>query len=102
MSNAIERAIEFFTALDKGKHIHGIPAPTGIIAELTAHRAKIDSLREYCREQVDNINKIGDLDIIDVMKRTIYRDMLNKLKELEAKQCQQTGENIIKPTEKKS
>ena len=51
------------------------------LAELTAHKAKIDGLREYCMEQVDNINKIGDLDIIDVMKQTIYRDMLNKLKE---------------------
>ena len=49
------------------------------LAELLETQAKLESLREYCREQVDNINKIGDLDIIDVMKRTIYRDMLNKL-----------------------
>ena len=45
------------------------------IAEL---EAQIKAVKEYCREQVDNINKIGDLDIIDVMKRTIYRDILNK------------------------
>ena len=51
------------------------------LAELLETQAKLESLREYCREQVDNINKIGDLDIIDVMKRTIYRDMLNKLEE---------------------
>ena len=51
------------------------------LVELTAHKVKLDVLREYYREQIDNINKIGDLDIIDVMKRTIYRDMLNKLKE---------------------
>ena len=51
------------------------------LAELLETQAKLDGLREYCREQVDNINKIGDLDIIDVMKRTIYRDMLNKLEE---------------------
>ena len=51
------------------------------LAELLEIQAKLESLREYCREQVDNINKIGDLDIIDVMKRTIYRDMLNKLEE---------------------
>ena len=49
------------------------------LAELLETQAKLESLREYCREQVDNINKIGDLGIIDVMKRTIYRDMLNKL-----------------------
>ena len=51
------------------------------LAELLEIQAKLESLREYCREQVDNINKIGDLDIIDVMKRTIYKDMLNKLEE---------------------
>ena len=51
------------------------------LAELLETQAKLESLREYCREQVNNINKIGDLDIIDVMKRTIYRDMLNKLGE---------------------
>ena len=51
------------------------------LAELLETQAKLESLREYCRKQVDNINKIGDLDIIDVMKRTIYRDMLNKLGE---------------------
>ena len=51
------------------------------LAELLETQAKLESLREYCREQIDNINKIGDLDIIDVMKRTIYRDMLNKLEE---------------------
>ena len=51
------------------------------LAELLETQAKLDGLREYCRKQVDNINKIGDLDIIDVMKRTIYRDMLNKLEE---------------------
>ena len=51
------------------------------LAELLETQAKLESLREYCREQVDSINKIGDLDIIDVMKRTIYRDMLNKLEE---------------------
>ena len=51
------------------------------LAELLETQAKLESLREYCREQIDNINKIGDLDIIDVMKRTIYRDMLNKLGE---------------------
>ena len=51
------------------------------LAELLETQAKLESLREYCREQVDNINKIGDLDIIDVIKRTIYRDMLNKLEE---------------------
>ena len=51
------------------------------LAELLETQAKLESLREHCREQVDNINKIGDLDIIDVMERTIYRDMLNKLEE---------------------
>ena len=51
------------------------------LVELLETQAKLESLREYCREQVDNINKIGDLDIIDVIKRTIYRDMLNKLEE---------------------
>ena len=51
------------------------------LAELLETQAKLESLREYYREQIDNINKIGDLDIIDVMKRTIYRDMLNKLEE---------------------
>ena len=60
------------------------------LAELLETQAKLESLREHCREQVDNINKIssiryktiiGDFDIIDVMKRTIYRDMLNKLEE---------------------
>ena len=51
------------------------------LAELLETQAKLESLREYCREQIDNINRIGDLDIIDVIKRTIYRDMLNKLEE---------------------
>ena len=51
------------------------------LVELTAYKVKLDGLREYYREQINNINKIGDLDIIDVMKRTIYRDMLNKLEE---------------------
>ena len=56
------------------------------LAELLETQAKLESLREYYREQIDNINKIGDLDIIDVMKRTIYRDMLNKLEKGEKAQ----------------
>ena len=81
MNKAIEIKQKLLLNANRAKMVNVDTAMQIFVAELTAHRAKIDSLREYCREQVDNINKIGDLDIIDVMKRTIYRDMLNKLEE---------------------
>ena len=69
MNKAIERAIEFFTALDKGKHIHGVPAPTGIIAELVTHKAKIDGLKEWVKQQEGG-------------KIAYWSDVLQKLEEL--------------------
>ena len=91
MSNAIERAIEFFTALDKGKHIHGIPAPTGIIAELTAHKAKLDNLKGYLQEIIqDKIEQRQEATSsiyknCMMIEQSIYENFLTKLEELEAK-----------------
>ena len=77
----MDKAIKMLTGIKNASSVLGIRLGEidEALAELLETQAKLESLREYYREQIDNINKIGDLDIIDVMKRTIYRDMLNKL-----------------------
>ena len=84
----MDKAIKMIIGIKNASSVFGI-RPGEIdeaLAELLETQAKLESLKEYYREQIDNINKIGDLDIIDVMKRTIYRDMLNKLEKGEKAQ----------------
>ena len=49
------------------------------IAELQAHKAKIESLSEYCRKQITRHKSYyGREDIVDA-----YQDILQKLEELD-------------------
>ena len=61
------------------------------IAELKKHiqvvmtakketESKLQSLETYCEEQIDEINKKGLLDVVDVINRTIYRNILTELR----------------------